>query len=518
VVIIGAGPAGLTAAYELSKQGVRSTILEADAVVGGLSRTAEYKNYCFDIGGHRFFTKVSVVEKMWKEVLGEDLITRLRLSRIFYRGKFFKYPIEPMNALFGLGVWESAHCAMSYLLARLLPEKPENDFEAWVSNRFGRRLFQIFFKSYTEKVWGIPCREIGADWAAQRIRGLSFRSLVWNALRSRKSRDKRTVIKTLIDEFLYPRKGPGMMWQRTREIVESRGSELVLGAKVDRIRWEPGRVLSVRAGGTEYCADHFVSTMPIRDLMNALDPAPPDWVLEAGRGLKYRDFLTTCLICRGTNLFPDNWVYIHDPSVRVGRIQNYGNWSQDMVPDPGMSCLGMEYFCFEGDDLWSADDTDIIERSRQEVEKLGLARSSDVVDATVLRMPKAYPVYDATYQRSLAAVREFITSLPNLQLVGRNGMHRYNNQDHSMLTAILASRNILGAKYDLWQVNADSDYAEEGAEIREAELRAMERSQPLVPQRLADQLGSLAQQLSVGSGPTPSAYDETVTSSHSPRV
>ena len=247
--------------------------------------------------------------------------------------------------------------------------------------------------------------------------------------------------------------------------------------------------------------------------------APPKWVLEAGRDLKYRDFLTTCLIWRGTNLFPDNWIYIHEPSVRVGRIQNYGNWSQDMVPEPGMSCLGMEYFCFEGDDLWSADDADIIRMSRQEVEKLGLAKSSDVLDATVLRMPKAYPIYDGTYQRSLAAVREFAASIPNLQLVGRNGMHRYNNQDHSMLTAILASRNILGAKYDLWQVNADSDYAEEGAEVSEAELRAMEKSQPLVPQRLEHQLARLAQEVATDGGPTPdSVHDETVSSSHSPRV
>jgi len=254
--------------------------------------------------------------------------------------------------------------------------------------------------------------------------------------------------------------------------------------RAEKIRWEPGRVISVTAGGVEYPADHFISTMPIRDLFNALDPAPPVAALSAGRDLKYRDFLTTCLICKGTNLFPDNWIYIHEPDVKVGRIQNYGNWSPEMVPEPGMSCLGMEYFCFEGDNLWNSRDEDLIAMSKREIERLGLAKSADVVDATVLRMPKAYPVYDATYQSSLTGVREFLATIPNLQLVGRNGMHRYNNQDHSMLTAILAARNILGGKYDLWQVNADSDYAEEGSEINEAELTAMEKSQPLVPQRV----------------------------------
>jgi len=305
VLIIGAGPAGLTAAYELSKSGVTSTILESDTVVGGISRTGEYKGYGFDVGGHRFFTKVSLVEKMWNDVLGDDLITRPRLSRIYYRGKFFQYPIEPMNALMGLGIFESIHCGVSYVMAQLFPEKPETNFEAWVSNRFGRRLFQVFFKSYTEKVWGIPCREIGADWAAQRIKGLSFKSLIMDALRPKKKQDKSKVIKTLINEFLYPRKGPGMMWTRTRDIVESRGSKVIMQTRAEKIRWEPGRVISVTAGGVEYPADHFISTMPIRDLFNALDPAPPVAALSAGRDLKYRDFLTTCLICKGTNLFPD---------------------------------------------------------------------------------------------------------------------------------------------------------------------------------------------------------------------
>ena len=328
-----------------------------------------------------------------------------RLSRIYYKSKFFQYPLEPMNALLGLGIVESIRCGFSYIAARLFPEKPETNLEAWVSNRFGRRLFGIFFKSYTEKVWGIPCRQIGAEWAAQRIRGLSFTSMIWNAIRPKKRQDKQGVIKTLVHEFQYPRKGPGMMWNKTRDIVESRGCRVELNTPVDRIRWEPGRVISVHAGGREYQADHFISTMPIRQLIECLDPAPPAYLVNAARDFKYRDFLTTCLICKGTNLFPDNWIYVHDPKVRVGRIQNYGNWSPEMVPDPDNSCLGMEYFCNQGDDLWKMRNDDLIALGRKELAQLGLAPEHAVVDGTVLRIPKAYPVYDETYQRGLDAIR-----------------------------------------------------------------------------------------------------------------
>ena len=484
VVIIGAGPAGLSAAYELSKYQVKALILEAGEMVGGLSRTAEYKNYCFDIGGHRFFTKVSLIEQMWREVLGDDFITRPRLSRIYYRNRFFRYPLEPLDALAKLGPLETARCVLSFLKARLLPEKPEDNFETWTCNRFGRRLFEIFFKSYTEKVWGIPCREIAAEWAAQRIRGLSLTSLVWNAIRPA-PRDKQQIIKTLVHQFEYPRRGPGMMWSKTRRIVESRGAKVVFHAPVERIEWEPGRVIALHAGGRRYEGGQFISSMPIRDLIRCLDPAPPAPVAAAAADFHYRDFLTVALICRGENLFPDNWIYVHDGSVKVGRIQNYGNWSPEMVPEPGMSCLGLEYFCFEGDDLWTSPDADLLERGKRELEHLGLVKRENVVDGVVLRVPKAYPVYDATYKRGVEAVREFLKTVPNLQLVGRNGMHRYNNQDHSMLTAILAARNILGGNYDLWQVNVDAEYHEEtDQQLNADELQAFEASQPLVPERL----------------------------------
>jgi protoporphyrinogen oxidase len=483
-VIIGAGPAGLTAAYELSKRQVSAVILEKDSVVGGLARTAEYKGYLFDIGGHRFFTKVTLVDQMWREVLGSDFITRPRLSRIYYNSKFFQYPLEPMNALRGLGIFEAARCGVSYLKAQLVPEKPEENFEAWVSNRFGRRLFNVFFKTYTEKVWGIPCREIQAEWAAQRIRGLSMVSLVLNALRPGRSRNKQGAIKTLIHEFEYPRRGPGMMWQKTRHLIEERNSRIVFNSPVERICWEPGRVTAVQAGGKLYQGDHFLSSMPIRELIGRLDPEPPAYVRQALNDFNYRDFLTVALMVRGKDLFPDNWIYVHDPNVRVGRVQNYNNWSPEMVPDPETTCLGLEYFCFEGDGLWKTPDEELIALGRKELAQLGLIDPQYVFDGTVLRIEKAYPVYDRSYRQGLASIRRFLETVPNLQLVGRNGMHRYNNQDHSMLTAILAARNILGARYDLWQVNVDADYQEEGSLLTETELEAMQSSQPLVPERI----------------------------------
>jgi protoporphyrinogen oxidase len=379
-----------------------------------------------------------------------------------------------MNALLGLGIWESLRCGFSYLAARLHPRRPEEDFETWVSNRFGRRLFETFFQTYTEKVWGIPCGEIRAEWAAQRIRGLSLTSLVLNALRPRGKLDKQKAIKTLIHEFQYPRRGPGMMWNRTRELVEARGSRVLMNSPVERIRWEPGRVTSVEAAGQAHRGEHFLSSMPIRDLIRSLAPEPPQYLLRATADFNYRDFLTVALMVRGRELFPDNWIYVHDPRVQVGRIQNYNNWSPEMVPDPETTCLGLEYFCNEGDALWRMPDAELIELGSREIGRLGLIDPGKVFDGTVVRVPKAYPVYDGTYQRGLEAVREFLVGVPNLQLMGRNGMHRYNNQDHSMLTAMLAARNILGARYDLWQVNVDSDYLEEGAAITEETLKAME--------------------------------------------
>jgi len=493
VVIIGAGPAGLTAAYVLSKAGVQSIVLEKDQTAGGIARTVNYKNYYFDIGGHRFFTKVKSVEDIWKEVLGENLLRRNRLSRIYYNKKFFYYPLRPLNALLGLGVWNSILIFFSYLMAQLFPSKEEETFEQWVSNRFGKRLFKTFFKTYTEKVWGISCNEVSAEWAGQRVKGLSLMTALKNAILKSQSpqKNKKNVIKTLIDEFDYPKFGPGMMWQAMVESIEKNGSHVCLGKTVEGIRWSGNKVeaLEVKQNGqTELVHGRdFISSMPIREALQKFKPEVPKKVLDAANDLKYRDFLTVALIINKPMLFPDTWVYIHDPEVKVGRIQNFKNWSPFMVPDSNKTCLGLEYFCFEGDDLWNMQDDELIELGKKELESLGLVNKNDVEDGTVVRMPKAYPVYDSTYRKSLDVVRQFLGGIDNLQLVGRNGMHKYNNQDHSMLTAMLSAENILGANHDLWAVNVEQEYHEE-MKIEPSEEAVLDKILPAVFSRV-DPLG-----------------------------
>ena len=490
IVVIGAGPAGLTAAYEISKLGLNCTVLEKSSVVGGLARTEEYKGYRFDIGGHRFFTKSKSVNRMWHEILGADLVRRPRLSRIFYKSRYFAYPLNPVDTLWNLGFFESVRCVFSYVAAKISPIKPEVTFEQWVRNRFGKRLFEIFFKTYTEKIWGMPCCRIQAEWAAQRIQGLSAGALIREFFRPQR-RSKQDTIKTLIHDFEYPRLGPGMMWTKCQEIVENRGCTVRKNAPVDRIEWEPGKVLAVHSGEDRHAGSHFISTMAVREMLLSLDPKPPPEVLSAADDFQYRDFILVALIVRGRNLFADNWIYVHDSGVKVGRIQNFNNWSPEMVPDAETTCLGLEYFCFEGDGLWCASDEELIARAKREIMQLGLVDPSTVTDAKVVRVEKAYPIYNDTYKRGIQKVREFLKVIPNLQLVGRNGMHRYNNQDHSMMTAMLAVRNIMGANYDLWQVNADAEYHEAGESLSEDEFRAISKTQPIVPEVTAvHRLGS----------------------------
>ncbi|HKB09661.1 MAG TPA: NAD(P)/FAD-dependent oxidoreductase [Vicinamibacterales bacterium] len=478
VVVIGAGPAGLTAAYDLTRRGVPTIVFDGDTQVGGLAKTIVYKGFRFDIGGHRFFTKVPAVQALWRDLLGDDLLRRPRLSRIYYGGRFFDYPLKAANVLANLGPFTSAAVVASYLRARAQPIAPERSFEDWICNRFGRRLFDMFFKSYTEKVWGMPCGEIGAEWAAQRIRGLSL----WSAVRDMIRPNGPGVVKTLVHEFEYPRLGPGMMWERCRARIEARGGRVELGAPIVSLQHDGARITAVVAGVNGHCrmqpASHVISTMPVRHLVSRMSPGAPVPVQAAGRRLKYRDFLIVALIVDQAAVFPDNWIYVHDPSVRVGRVQNFKNWSPEMVPDPRLTCLGLEYFCSRGDDLWRLNDRDLVALATREIAAIGLVAADRVVDATVLRVPKAYPVYDGGYREALAGVRAWLTRFSNLQLVGRNGMHRYNNQDHSMLTAQLAVQNLFGARHDLWAVNEDERYHEE------ADVRALAESQPLLPQRL----------------------------------
>jgi protoporphyrinogen oxidase len=460
VLIVGAGPAGLTAAHELTKHSVRPMVLEQSGLVGGIARTEVHHGNRFDIGGHRFYTKVPEVQAFWDEILADDFITVPRLSRIYYDGKFYQYPIEAWNAFANLGPIESARIFASYARWQLLPHPVEETFEQWVTNRFGDRLYRTFFKTYTEKVWGIPCTQIRADWAAQRIKGLSLRSAVTNALFGNSD------VKSLIKSFQYPRLGPGMMWEETAHRIVQRGGSVQLHADVTGIRHHHHRVESViaRVHGveSEMPVSHLLSTMPLSQLILQLDPGPPDNVLRAARGLQYRDFLLVGLIVNADNPFPDNWLYIHTPGVRVGRIQNFKNWSAAMVANPGTSSLGMEYFCSEGDDLWTMSDNALVALASREVQHLKLANARDVTDAVVIRQRKAYPVYDGAYSGHLDTIRQYLGTFQNLHTIGRNGMHRYNNQDHSMLTGLLAARSLLGGQHhNLWNINTERSYHEE---------------------------------------------------------
>ena len=466
-IIIGGGPAGLTTAYELSKHGHRSIVFEKADRVGGISRTETYKGYRFDIGGHRFFTKVGEVEQMWQEVMGSEFIKVPRMSRIYYRNKFFSYPLEPYNALANLGIINSTLILWSYFKAKVQPNPVEENFEQWVSNRFGKRLFETFFKTYTEKVWGIPCSEIRADWAAQRIKGLSLKKAVLNALF--KSNDTKTLIK----EFNYPVYGPGQMWERFQQILDRSGSPVHLHTEVIEIARDGDRItgVTIEQNGTtsRVTADNYVSSMPVSLLLKKMNPAPPARVLEAASNLKYRDFMIVSIVVDKADLFPDNWIYIHSPEFKVGRIQNFKNWSLAMVPDQSKTCLGMEYFCNEGDKLWQMSDDDLIALASREVKNLGLIEPEVAIeDGTVIRQYKAYPVYDDEYRRHVDIISEYIQTFKNLQTVGRNGMHRYNNSDHSMLTGLLAAKNIMGEEHDLWNVNVERSYHEEFTDSKDA--------------------------------------------------
>lgn len=469
-IIIGAGPAGLTAGYLLSKAGREVTVLEADPeYVGGISRTEKYRGYHFDIGGHRFFSKSKEVEDLWTEILPDDMLDRPRSSRIYYRGNFFAYPLKPFEALRRLGIIESALCVLSYLKVRVVPIANPRNFEEWVVNQFGRRLFSIFFKTYTEKVWGMKCTEISADWAAQRIKGLSLWSAVYNALKPKpKSRDK--IIKTLIDTFRYPRKGPGMMWEACRDKVVANGGEVVMGTKVVGCAYDENSktwIVDAVCNGEPvvYRGYRVISSAPLRELMLRIKPPVSAEARQAAQALRYRDFLTVVLILKDRQMFQDNWIYIHDPSVEVGRVQNYKSWSPEMLPDASKQCLGLEYFCFENDSLWDSSDEDLIALAKRELVKIGLANSEDVEDGYVVRQKKAYPVYDDDYKENVEVLRqELETRYPNMHLVGRNGMHKYNNQDHAMMTAMLTVKNILAEqnKYNVWFVNQDAEYHEAG--------------------------------------------------------
>ncbi len=459
VVVVGAGPAGLAAAWELVSRGAAAEVFEHLDKVGGIARTEVYKGYRFDLGGHRFLTKVPEVQHLWADVMGSDFITVPRLSRIYYRRRFFNYPIAVGNVARNLGLWESSCIAASYLRARLRPHPVEETFEQWVTNRFGRRLYETFFATYTYKVWGIPGNEIRADWAAQRIKGLSVSSALRQAIVG------GSAVKSLTREFLYPRLGVGQMWERLADRVTGAGGRVHLESPVTTFHHDGTRVTHVevtRAGARSVQpASHVITSIPLGVLLERMRPEPPASVLDAARGLRYRDFIVVSLILEIPDAFPDNWIYVHSPDVLVGRIQNFKNWSRDMVPDQRFSSLGMEYFCTVGDHIWSMSDSALAARAAEEIVTLGIAKPGQVVDGTVVRQPRAYPVYDGSYRERVDIIRTWLARFENLQTIGRNGTHRYNNQDHSTLAGLLAARNVLGERHDVWGINTDSEYLEE---------------------------------------------------------
>ena len=473
VVAVGGGPAGLTAGYLLAKAGKPVIVLEATDQVGGIARTEVRDGYRFDLGGHRFFTKVKEVDDLWHEIMKEEFLKRPRQSRIYWNRKFLEYPLQGMDVIKKLGPVDLTKALFSYLWAAVKPKGREDTFEEWVSNRFGRWLFNQFFKSYTEKVWGVPTTEIRAEWAAQRIKGLSF----FSAAKSAFFGNRGNKIKSLISEFNYPRFGPGQMWEQMTDDIRANGGEVRLNAPVTRIRVDPrsGRVTEIVAGGETITPSHVVSSLPLRTTVGIVDPEAPVEVRDAARGLRYREFLTVLLVIEGEDLFPDNWIYIHEPGVQVGRIQNFKSWSPWMVPNDQDASIGMEYFCFEGDELWSMDDEDLVRFATREIQQLGLGKAEKVKFGFVARVHKAYPIYDAEYAERVATIRAWLETIPNLQQVGRNGLHRYNNSDHSMLTAMRAVDNILGGgHHDLWAVNAESVYHEEHQEPEQPYRKAPE--------------------------------------------
>ncbi|MGO9820235.1 MAG: NAD(P)/FAD-dependent oxidoreductase [Solirubrobacteraceae bacterium] len=461
VLVLGAGPAGLTAGYLLAKQGKPVIVLESTDQVGGIARTQIRDGYRFDLGGHRFFTKVEEVDELWHEIMKEEFLKRPRQSRIYWNDKFLEYPLQGMDVIKKLGPVELTRCMASYLWAAIKPKGREESFEDWVSNRFGKRLYNHFFKTYTEKLWGVSASEIRAEWAAQRIKGLSF----FSAAKSAFLGNRGNKIKSLISEFNYPRFGPGQMWEQMTADIHEQGGEVRLNAPVTRLRVSDGRVTEVVAGGETLSPSHVISSLPLRTTVGITEPEAPVEVRDAARGLRYREFLTVLLVIGGEDLFPDNWIYIHQPGVRVLRIQNFKSWSPFMVPNDTDASIGMEYFCFEGDDLWNMADDDLVAMASREIEQLHLAHANNVKFGFVERVHKAYPIYDELYGERVATIRSWLETIPNLTQVGRNGLHRYNNSDHSMLTAMRAVDNILlGTHHDIWAVNAESVYHEEHQE------------------------------------------------------
>lgn len=518
-IIFGAGPAGLTAAYELATKGIKPIVFEATSAIGGISQTINYKGNRIDIGGHRFFSKSDVVMDWWAKFLptekfknseseiqlkyrGQEktfttsntnpdplvtdrvMLVRSRLSRIYYLGKFFNYPVKlESQTIKNLGLLRIIKIGFSYLFARMLPKK-ERSLEEFYINRFGKELYKTFFKSYTEKVWGVPVNQIAPDWGAQRVKGLSISKTLIHAFKSIKNTNSKStdisqknIETSLIEYFLYPKFGPGQMWETVAEKMVELGGELNLNSRVTKLKTSGQQIVSITVSNKltgysyEVSGDYFISTMPINELIECLSHVEiPERVKEISKKLPFRDFMTVGLLLKklkvtnpdGTQI-KDNWIYIQEPNVLLGRLQIFNNWSPYLVADPSTTWVGLEYFVTQGDNLWSMDDADMVKFAGEELAKIGIIETSDILDGTVIRIPKTYPAYFGAYE-SFDEVRSYIDRFENLFLIGRNGMHRYNNQDHSMLTAMKAVENIISgitSKDNIWSVNVEQEYHEE---------------------------------------------------------
>jgi protoporphyrinogen oxidase len=463
--VLGAGPAGLTAAYVLARRGAPGVVFEADTTVGGIAKTVVHDGYRFDLGGHRFFTKLHLVQDLWEAILGDQLVVRPRLSRIYYHGKFFSYPLQARDVIGRLGIVESVLCTLSYFRSRLTRRRrPDETFEDWVESRFGRRLYDAFFASYTEKVWGIPGSEIRSEWAAQRIKNFSFAKAVLSIVGLR-----REHVTTLLEQFHYPRLGPGQMWEEFQRRVEAAGVPVRLRHRVETVRHSAGHVTEIvvshDGGESVVPVDGVLSSIPVSELVLSLDPPAPAEVIAAARRLRYRELCLVALVIDDEEPFPDNWIYLHDPGTRAGRVQNFGAWSPDMVK-PGTTCLGVEYFCFEGDEMWELPDDESVKLATDELARIGLVDPSRVIDGVKVRVRRAYPMYDGDYRDAVLTLKGYLAGFDNLKTFGRNGLHRYNNQDHSMWTAVLATLNLLdGADHDVWSVNTEETYLETAGEV-----------------------------------------------------
>ena len=464
ILIIGAGPAGLTAGFKLLNKKDFIIIEKDSEYVGGISRTEKYKNFKFDIGGHRFFSKSKEINQLWDQILPNDIILRKRSSRILFKNKFYSYPLKPIQALLNLGFYESFLVVISYLRAKFFKNKNIRTYQDWVVDKFGKRLFKNFFETYTEKVWGMKCNEISSDWAAQRIKGLDLKKLIINSLIKKKNKN----IKTLINEFKYPRKGPGMLWEAARDKINENENKIYMNANAYKYEYVSNRKywkVNCIINDEEYEVDckQIINSAPLKEVVNNISPILKN--KNEANFLKYRDFITVAVILDYKLNIEDNWIYLHDPEIKAGRLQNFSSWSPEMIDQTkNCACVGLEYFCNQGDKLWTSDDKTILDIAKKDLNKISIIDTNKISDYKVVRQEKAYPVYDENYKNSVTKiVDELKNNYSTMHMVGRNGMHKYNNQDHAMMSSILTVENILSNNFknDPWMINIDAEYHEE---------------------------------------------------------